>query len=149
MLPTASVALHGKLHWNEDDLRTHVVLSNDNVWCTPASGVPLNEAGSVNVYRRQFARMLADGCQSWYFDIVGGMYDSPGIQEEFTRQCAIAGRLAGADMGSCAEVACVVSELTPLYHPSLHGNLHQRRPAVADLLCDRVTNDLGRDRRRR
>lgn len=144
MLPTPSVALHGKMHWNEDDLRTHVVLSNDNTWCTPASGVPLNEEGSVNLYRRQFVRALADNSQSWYFDIVGGMYDSPGILAEFDRQRVIANRLADADMASCAEVACIVSEQTPLYHPTLHGNLHQRRAAAADLLCDRVTEGLYR-----
>lgn len=154
MLPVASVALHGKLHWNEDDLRTHVVLSNENVWATPAGGVPVNEAGSVNIYRRQFCRALTDGSQTWYFDIaggqtngtpkVGGMYDSPGILKEFERQCEIANRLADTDLSSCAEVACIVSELTPLYHRQYPGSLHQHRDTVADLLCDRVTEGLYR-----
>ena len=142
MLPAQSVSLHGKLHWNEDDLRTHVVLSRDNVWASPEAGVPTDADGSVNVYRRQFARKLTTNSQTWYYDIVGGMYDSEQILEEFGEQCRIAGELENADMSSCAEVACVVSEETALYHRQYHGNIHQYRDPVADLFCDRVTEGL-------
>lgn len=144
MLPVASVSRHGKLHWNEDDLRTHVVLSNDNVWATPAAGVPATETGSISIYRRQFCRALTDGSQTWYYDIVGGMYNSPGIMNEFRKQCEVAAGLADADMSSCAELACVVSELTPMYHRQYPGNLHQYRETVANLLCDRITEGLYR-----
>lgn len=144
MLPVASVALHNKIHWNEDDLRTHLVLSNKNVWATPEAGVPLNEAGSVNIYRRQFCRSLTDNSQTWYYDIVGGMYDSPGILNEFSKQCEIAEKLRDADMSSCAEVACIVSELTPFYHRQYHGTFHQHREIATDILCDRVTEGLYR-----
>jgi len=116
ILPVSSVSLHRKIHWNEDDLRTHLVLSNKNVWATPDAGVPLNETGSVNIYRRQFCRSLTDNSQTYYYDIVGGMYDSPEILNEFSKQCRIAEELRNADMSSCAEVACIVSELTPMYH---------------------------------
>lgn len=144
MLPVSSVSLHNKIHWNEDDLRTHLVLSNKNTWSTPEAGVPLNEAGSVGIYRRQFCRSLTDNSQTWYYDIVGGMYDSPGILDEFSKQCRIAEKLRGADMSSCAEVACIVSELTPMFHRQYHGTFHQHRERAADVLCDRITEGLYR-----
>jgi len=147
MLPVGSVNLHGKLHWNEEDLRTHLLWSDDRhqrMIQNVGGSVPRAAQDAVWAYRRQLARRLVEPSQSWLFDMTGGWYDAPELLEEFTRQSQILERLSREDGGSCAEVACVVSERSAYYHRHYLSELYQERGQAQSLRCDLATEELYR-----
>ena len=68
MLPLGSVKLHGKMFFDEVDLRTHRSASD----ATP--GRAKNELESVGIMKREFGMDMALGNACWWFDMAGGWY---------------------------------------------------------------------------
>lgn len=68
MLPLGSVKLHGKMFFDESDLRTHRSAAD----ATP--GRAKNEAESFGIMKREFGMDMALGNACWWFDMAGGWY---------------------------------------------------------------------------
>lgn len=149
MVPVEAVQAAGKLHYSEVDLRTHLTSTpyseawdakpNDlqNIWALK------NAAQSVAVYRREFAHQLIHGTTWWNFDMEGGWYSCPELLEEFGHHSRIAQQAREWDMSSVAEVAGIVSALSPAYH-----RYAREQDVISaewnDLRCDRATANLYR-----
>lgn len=91
MTPQASHSAHGKIYLGECDTRTFLTLPLSD--CRPAidpagnysGGLwagPDNEEKSRWHLRMNFLRQIAYGHGSWWFDIWGGWFDSPGIMDD-------------------------------------------------------------------
>jgi len=68
MLPLGSLNLHGKMFFDEADLRTH--LSDPKA----APGRASNELESVGIMKREFGMDMAYGNACWWFDMAGGWF---------------------------------------------------------------------------
>jgi len=140
MLPVESVQAAGKLVLNEVDVRTHLTYGSQH---NPGdTKVPSNAADSVAVYRREFAHHLIHGAAWWNFDMGGGWYSCPEMQEDFRRQSAIAQDALAWDMSSVSEVAGIISGEGLAY-----GRFYTMQDALiqrewADLHCDHCTAPL-------
>ncbi len=140
MLPPQTMHLHHKILWTEEDLRTHIGNSGHN-----GDKLSSGADSSISIYRRQFAQRLTNNTQSWYFDMFGGWYDCDEFEEEFKKQAEIIENSIHKDTSSCAEVACIVSEFSPLYHRHYGTmNVHGKGAEIFKQYCDTVTEDLYR-----
>ena len=71
---TEAIKLHGKLWFNENDYRTHLVPQKKGVF----DYVDLkNLDESVAVQKRELAHTICLGTGMWWFDMGGGWYDTP------------------------------------------------------------------------
>ena len=120
MYAADSVRLHGKLCFQECDIRTHLTkplcerapeydprrILTAPVW----HGLP-DRATAIAQIRKSFARQLIKGNGFWWFDMWGGWYDDPALMAELKRFHAIyAGSLTKPDRGSAAELAVFIDE---------------------------------------
>ncbi len=145
ILPVESVQAAGKLVFNEVDIRTH--LSGNR---PPRSEIDpgfrntyaYNAQEAVSIYRREFAHHLIHGAAWWNFDMGGGWYACPGLQEEFARHAAIAGQALAWDMTSTAEAALLVSADSPARQRLFTMQQAMADFAWLDLQCDRATTPL-------
>jgi hypothetical protein len=103
---TDSVKLHGKLWFDENDIRTWLL-----------KGKPLRSWGQTESYeetrgqlQREFANVLCQGVGQWWFDMGGGWYDDPRILADIGRMNGIAQASLGWDRAPVDEVALVVDD---------------------------------------
>ena len=106
-----SVKLHGKMWFDENDIRT---------WLT-REGNP-GEAGKTATYqetllhqRRELANVLCSGAGMWWFDMSGGWYDDPRLLADISRLKRVADECATLDRSPVAEVAVVVDDASLAY----------------------------------
>lgn len=104
---TETYHLHDKLWLNENDLRTFRVLDVPNVKVEQIDRRQTPEE-TIALLRRQLAGVLAHGCGQSYFDMGGGWYDDPRLDEEIRAEVAVAERAVGMDRSSASEVAVVI-----------------------------------------
>ena len=120
MYPADSIRLHGKMCFQECDIRTHLTeplsqkdpstdphgLLEAPVWQPRAS-----KYQAVNEIRRSFARQLIKGNALWWFDMWGGWYADEDIMNEMATYKSIYEQsITDADRSSVAEVAVFVDE---------------------------------------
>ena len=105
----ASVALAGKLWFDENDCRTHLPSERQ-----PGFGATHSVGDTICTQRRQFAAVLEQGCTMWWFDMGGNWYDAP-VHEEVRRSVRIARRALATDRSSAAEIALVVDSRSLAY----------------------------------
>ena len=68
---TESLAHHGKLWWDENDILTPLAAEcKSDLFYMPKSG-----RESAHLQRREFANVLCHGSSMWWFDMYGGWYD--------------------------------------------------------------------------
>ena len=103
---TDSVKLHGKLWFDENDIRTWLL-----------NGKPLRAWGQTDSYeetrgqlQREFANVLCQGVGQWWFDMGGGWYDDPRILADIGAMNRIAEASLAWDRASADEVAVVVDD---------------------------------------
>ncbi|NIA13902.1 MAG: hypothetical protein GWP08_07465 [Nitrospiraceae bacterium] len=72
---TESVRAHGKIWWDEADIRTHLSIGLPFGEVTPAQSL----AESLDVLEREFAHCWVRRAPLWWFDMNGGWYDDPAI----------------------------------------------------------------------
>ena len=102
-----SFRLHNKIFMAEEDTRTHL---------DPAYYRDLfdyyNSNDSVNVIKRDFGRIIADGEYGWWFDqtIGGGRYDDKDILETFEKQQKIAKRIYSGNESKNNDIAFIYDE---------------------------------------
>lgn len=126
MVPYESYRKHGKLYFFEYDTRTHLsrfmadchpeVCRSQTAMREPVWLGPPTEAESIEHLRMNFVQQMAMGCASWWFDLMGGWYDSPGIMVEMARLKALAEVfLHDEDRTGVAECAAYMDETASAY----------------------------------
>ena len=120
MYPADSVRHHGKMCFQECDIRTHLTrllsekdpttdpygVLNSDVWQPRES-----KYQAINEIRRVFARQLIKGNALWWFDMWGGWYADSDIMAEMSEYRSIyEPSLADKDRSSNAEIAVFVDE---------------------------------------
>jgi hypothetical protein len=106
-----SVKLHGKMWFDENDIRT---------WLTREGN--LGEAGKTATYeetllhqQRELANVLCNACGMWWFDMSGGWYDDPRLMAEIAHMKRIADECVNLDRSPVAEIAVVVDDKSSAY----------------------------------
>lgn len=118
--PLASVQLHGKVWWDENDYYTDLTLPWK--WVEGWTG-PRNFATTETQQLRQVAAEITNAAAGWWFDMEGGWYDDPASMAMIERLNAIAERSVAFDRSSVAEIAVVVDETSLLYVHSGYPNV--------------------------
>lgn len=141
-----SVRLHGKLWFDENDIRTSLGPGRPHTW-----GKPANVAGDLLQQDKELANVLTNGAAQWWFDVGRNRYDDPAIMRrigEFTRA---AGRVTGLDRTPVDQVAMVVDEGSLCYmQPGdalSAGLLHKQLPALSRIgapVAHYMVSDLPR-----
>ena len=139
MYPADSVRLHGKMCFQECDIRTHLtqVLSEKDPSTDPHGllEAPVwhpreSKFQAMNEIRRSFARQLIKGNALWWFDMWGGWYADEDIMSEMEIFKSIYEQsITDTDRTSKAEVAVFVDESAYKYltDSSLRNIFHSQR----------------------
>ena len=139
MYPADSVRLHGKMCFQECDIRTHltVPLSQKDPSADPHGllEAPVwqpreSKYQSINEIRKTFARQLIKGNALWWFDMWGGWYADYDIMNEMAIYKSIYEQsLTDTHRSSIAEVAVFVDEGAYKYltNCSLRNIFHTQR----------------------
>lgn len=139
MYPADSVRLHGKMCFQECDIRTHLtkILSEKDPSTDPYGllEAPVwhpreSKFQAVNEIRKSFARQLIKGNALWWFDMWGGWYADEDIMAEMAEYKSIYEQsISDTDRGSKAEVAVFVDESAYKYLTdcSLRTLFHRQR----------------------
>ena len=139
MYPADSIRLHGKMCFQECDIRTHLtqVLTEkdpstdpDGLLTAPVWHPRGSKYQAMNEIRRSFARQLIKGNALWWFDMWGGWYHDEDIMNEMALYREIYEQsITDVDRSSKAEVAVFVDESAYKYltSSSLRNMFHDRR----------------------
>ncbi|MBT3287367.1 MAG: hypothetical protein HN380_08470 [Victivallales bacterium] len=97
--------VHGKLWWEESDLRTHLANAKTQ------AGLRTVETPweSCQLLEREFAQVWTRGTALWWFDMEGGWFDDPAILKLFREQVQF-GREAPSGWHPKAEVAVFIDD---------------------------------------
>jgi len=126
--PEASIALHGKLWFDENDIRTHPLGK------TRGFGSTNTVDDTICIQRRQFSAVMQQGCAMWWFDMGGNWYDEP-MHQEICQSVSIAQRALDLDRSSVSEIALVVDPESIAY---MNGSTQ-----IATLLIGRPRLSFG------
>ncbi|OGV68720.1 MAG: hypothetical protein A3K19_13265 [Lentisphaerae bacterium RIFOXYB12_FULL_65_16] len=130
---TEAIKLHGKLWFNENDYRTHLVPQKKGVF----DYVDLkNLDESVAVQKRELAHTICLGTGMWWFDMGGGWYDTPEFMAAIAEMNVVGEKSIRFDRSSAAEIAVVIDEESMCCRES--------RGALAGLLLYHQRNQLHR-----
>ena len=139
MYPADSVRLHGKMCFQECDIRTHLTqtLSQKDPSTDPLGllEAPVwqprgSKYQAINEIRKSFARQLIKGNALWWFDMWGGWYADEDIMNEMAIYKSIYEQsITDSDRNSKAEVAVFVDESAYKYLTdcSLRNIFHSQR----------------------
>ena len=100
-----SVKLHGKLWFDENDVRTSLSPGKLGGW-----GKPENVDGDIIQQDKELACVLTNGVVQWWFDVGGNRYNDPKLLaalRNYRRVAAIANTL---DRSSVAQAAYLIDE---------------------------------------
>jgi len=107
---TDSVKLHGKMWFDENDIRTWLTGGAPGEW-----GMQETYEGTRSMQEREFANVICSACGKWWFDMGGGWYDDPRILADIGRMKAIADRTVDWDRSPVSEIAFVVDPQSLAY----------------------------------
>lgn len=100
-----SVQLHGKLWFDENDIRTSLSGGAVGEW-----GRPKDVAGDLLQQDKELANCIVNGAAQWWFDVGGNRYNHPALMEHIGHLAAAAGSALPLDRSPVDEVAFVVDE---------------------------------------
>ena len=104
--PTASLRRHGKLWINESDIRTHFVKKDPK---NPAiHGRPQNLAQTLGCLKREYAHVLSEGCNGWWFPMGREWYHHEPVLSLFEQMQRCGEAATGFDRSSNTDIAAVV-----------------------------------------
>jgi hypothetical protein len=107
---TESIHLHGKVWYDQNDIRTALV---DVPTGTYGRAATMTE--SIEQQWREAGNVLAHGTPMWWFDMGGGWYDHPDLLAAMRSIGGILEDSLTCDCSSTAEIALVVDEVSPCY----------------------------------
>lgn len=106
----ASVKLHGKLWFDENDVRTSLSGGAVGEWDRPA-----DVKGDLLQQDKELADVIANGAAQWWFDVGGNRYNSPVLMEHIATLVKAASEAQTVDRSPVDEVAMVVDERSLAY----------------------------------
>ena len=105
-----SVKLHGKLWFDENDIRTSLAPGKVGGW-----GKPETVAGDVLQQDKELANVLVNGAAQWWFDVGRNRYDDRELMKRIGELTADATRTLALSRGPVDEIALVVDEKSLCY----------------------------------
>ncbi len=105
-----SAKLHGKLWFDENDIRTSLSGGQIGEW-----GRPANVAGDIVQQEKELANVIVNGAAQWWFDVGGNVYGSPALMGRIGELAVSATEAQRLDRSSVDEVAMVVDERSLCY----------------------------------
>ncbi|MCD6352033.1 MAG: beta-galactosidase, partial [Armatimonadetes bacterium] len=100
-----SVRLHGKLWFDENDIRTSLSPGKLGGW-----GKPADVAGDFLQQDKELANVLVNGAAQWWFDVGGNRYDDPRLMAHIAGLVRSADRALQVNREPVDEVAFAVDE---------------------------------------
>ena len=111
MIPLASVKLHGKLYFAENDTRTHLSRPVcDMPWYTAPIWWGPDKAATMEIIKMHAARALVKQHAAWWFDMWGGWFADEDYMTLLKQIRELFARSQGLPTGSAAQVAVFVDE---------------------------------------
>ena len=124
-----SVKLHGKVWFNEDDIRTSLTKGEIGSW-----GKPATVAEDILQQEKELAHALVGGAANWWFDVGGIRFDDPALMQRIGGLTKSASETLQLDRAPADEVAMVVDEKSLCYlrvaHPLGRELLVAQLPAL-------------------
>jgi len=105
-----SVRMHGKLWFDENDIRTSLSGGQVGEW-----GRPADVAGDVLQQEKELANCLVNGAAQWWFDVGGNKYNDPTLMHRLAGLVESATEALRLDRAPVDEVAMVVDESSLCY----------------------------------
>ncbi|OHB82145.1 MAG: hypothetical protein A2V98_00840 [Planctomycetes bacterium RBG_16_64_12] len=105
-----SVQTHGKLWFDENDIRTSLSGGQVGEW-----GRPADVAGDRLQQDKELANCLVHGVAQWWFDVGGNRYNHPELMKRIGELTAKADQVLPRDRSPVDEVAFVVDERSLCY----------------------------------
>ena len=105
-----SVRLHGKLWFDENDIRTSLSPGSVGEW-----GRPENVAGDIIQQEKELANVMTNGTAQWWFDVGRNRYDDPALMRRIGQLTASASEALDIQRSPADEVAMVVDEKSLCY----------------------------------
>ncbi|MGC8668784.1 MAG: beta-galactosidase [Chthonomonadales bacterium] len=105
-----SVKLHGKLWFDENDIRTSLSGGAVGLW-----GRPPNVEGDILQQEKELADVLTNGAAQWWFDVGGNRYDAPRLMACIKGLVKAASAVQTVDRSPADEVALIVDERSLAY----------------------------------
>ena len=121
MMPAGSVALHGKLIFQDQDTRTFHV-SDEYRRNFNLARIAADLRQTEDSLKRDVAHMVIRGYGCWWHAMVPGMYDHPGISECLARLARIGRRSLAFPRGTADGIAMIVDEES-VYHQQCANRL--------------------------
>ncbi len=109
MVPSASLAAHGRAFFHENDIRTHVL------WDDAGFGRTEDAFETASMQLREFGEALSRGHGMWWYDMTGGWYDDPALDPVMRDIAAVASEATGLSRRGVAEIALVLDEESMLH----------------------------------
>jgi hypothetical protein len=105
-----SVKLHGKLWFDENDIRTSLAPGKLGEW-----GRAADVAGDIAQQEKELANVIANGAAQWWFDVGSNVYRDDALMGRIGRLAATAAEAQTLDRSPADEVALVVDERSLCY----------------------------------
>ncbi len=105
-----SVKLHGKLWFDENDVRTSLSGGKPGEW-----GRPENVAGDITQQDKELANCIANGAAQWWFDVGSNRYDHPDLMGRIAQLTRHAGAALAWNRSPVDQVAFAVDERSLCY----------------------------------
>lgn len=105
-----SVQLHGKLWFDENDIRTSLTPGKLGTW-----GKPADIEGDLLQQDKELAHCLVHGAAQWWFDVGANRYDDPRLMRRIGQLARNATETVALDRTPVDEVAMVVDETSLTY----------------------------------
>jgi len=100
-----SIQLHGKLWFDENDVRTSLSGGQVGEW-----GRPANVEGDIIQQDKELAHVITHGTAQWWFDVGGNRYGDPRLMRRIGELAQSATQALDLDRSPVDEVAMVVDE---------------------------------------
>jgi hypothetical protein len=105
-----SVREHGKLWFDENDIRTSLAGGQVGEW-----GRPADVDGDIIQQEKELANVLTNGVAQWWFDVGANRYDDPRLLDCVAHLTRVATKALDLDRSAADEVAMVVDERSLCY----------------------------------
>ena len=105
-----SVKLHGKLWFDENDVRTSLSGGQVGEW-----GRPADVAGDIIQQEKELAHVITNGAAQWWFDVGANVYHDPTLMGRIGKLAQTAQEATKLNRTPADEVAMVVDENSLCY----------------------------------
>ncbi|MCK5801467.1 MAG: hypothetical protein KAI66_01480 [Lentisphaeria bacterium] len=133
--PVDSVALHGKMWFNEDDVRTYLIPGAKGRW------TPRDLKQNIDNYERNFAHLFVRRMGCWYMDLLGrGWLNDPELWRGIGQLNVFWEKHKDDPVTFAPDIAIIADERSPYFMPHVRNN---RGPSVNGPLLGQLRGKLG------